>query len=62
MGSGHGVKENSPKVQILIIEGLLKGMDRNGTPRTGDLRAFHKVPRAKKAGKRERELFDPADD
>ncbi|MCC7352029.1 MAG: hypothetical protein IT446_15830 [Phycisphaerales bacterium] len=49
-------------MQILTIRGLLKGMDRIGMPRTGDLRTFRKVPMAKKAGKRGRELFDPADD
>ncbi|MCC7349060.1 MAG: restriction endonuclease [Phycisphaerales bacterium] len=50
------------KVQILTIEGLLNGTERIGMPQTGDLRTFRKAPRAKRDRKRERELFDPADD
>jgi hypothetical protein len=49
-------------VQILTIEGLLNGTERIGMPQTGDLRTFRKAPRAKRDRKRERELFDPADD
>jgi len=45
------------RLQILTIEGLLKGNERIGMPQSRDLRTFKKAPRSKKKAK-DAKLFD----
>ncbi|MEX0776397.1 MAG: DNA methyltransferase [Phycisphaeraceae bacterium] len=45
------------RVQVLTVEGLLKGNDRLGIPSTYDHRTFKKAPKAKGAGKGQDGLF-----